>query len=79
MTSGGGRACHGGNKLYLKDDWKDLLLFHEYFHAETGRGCGARLVINNNNHQIIRRRIMIIIIIILRHIRVNFFQGRLIL
>ena len=20
---------------------RDLVLFHEYFHAETGRGCGA--------------------------------------
>ncbi|MDB4333659.1 hypothetical protein N9986_04225, partial [Akkermansiaceae bacterium] len=24
-----------------KDDWKDLLLFHEYFHGETGEGLGA--------------------------------------
>ena len=22
-------------------NWKDLVLFHEYFHAETGRGVGA--------------------------------------
>ena len=22
-------------------DWADLLLFHEYFHAETGQGLGA--------------------------------------
>jgi len=21
--------------------WRDLLLFHEYFHADTGRGVGA--------------------------------------
>ena len=21
--------------------WKELILFHEYFHGETGRGCGA--------------------------------------
>jgi hypothetical protein len=21
--------------------WKDLLLFHEYFHGDSGRGCGA--------------------------------------
>ena len=21
--------------------WKDLVLFYEYFHGETGRGCGA--------------------------------------
>ena len=23
------------------EHWKDLLLFHEYFHAETGEGLGA--------------------------------------
>ena len=22
-------------------DWRDLLLFHEHFHAETGQGLGA--------------------------------------
>ncbi|GAB4362545.1 MAG: hypothetical protein Kow0060_18870 [Methylohalobius crimeensis] len=22
-------------------NWRDTLLFHEYFHAETGRGLGA--------------------------------------
>jgi hypothetical protein len=21
--------------------WKELILFHEYFHGDTGRGCGA--------------------------------------
>jgi hypothetical protein len=21
--------------------WRDLVLFYEYFHGETGRGCGA--------------------------------------
>ena len=25
----------------LQPDWKDLILFHEYFHGETGRGLGA--------------------------------------
>jgi hypothetical protein len=24
-----------------RPDWKDLVLFHEYFHGETGRGLGA--------------------------------------
>ncbi len=24
-----------------KAAWRDLLLFHEYFHADTGRGLGA--------------------------------------
>jgi len=39
----GRRPCHGENDVYAKDDfWKNLVLFHEYFQAETGRGCGAR-------------------------------------
>jgi len=38
----GRRPCHGDQPLYVKDPhWKDLLLFSEYFHAETGRGCGS--------------------------------------
>ncbi len=38
----GARPCHGGDKRYAEDPhWKDLLLFNEYFHAETGRGLGA--------------------------------------
>jgi hypothetical protein len=27
---------------YANDpNWRDLVLFYEYFHGETGRGCGA--------------------------------------
>ena len=38
----GNRPCHGGDKAYAADpNWKDLCLFNEYFHADTGRGCGA--------------------------------------
>ena len=38
----GHRPCHNGDARYAGDpNWKDLLLFHEYFHADTGRGCGA--------------------------------------
>jgi len=38
----GARPCHGGEPRYRDDPhWKDLVLFHEYFHAETGRGVGA--------------------------------------
>jgi mannosylglycerate hydrolase MGH1-like protein len=38
----GARPCHGGDARYRDDPhWKDLVLFHEYFHAETGRGVGA--------------------------------------
>jgi hypothetical protein len=38
----GRRPCHGDDPRFAEDPyWKDLLLFHEYFHGETGRGCGA--------------------------------------
>ncbi|MBS1816685.1 MAG: glucosidase [Acidobacteria bacterium] len=38
----GTRACDGGNRLYATDPhFRDLVLFHEYFHGETGRGLGA--------------------------------------
>jgi hypothetical protein len=38
----GRRPCNGTENRYAEDPhWKDLLLFNEYFHADTGRGCGA--------------------------------------
>jgi hypothetical protein len=38
----GRRPCHGDEARYARDPhFKDLVLFHEYFHAETGRGLGA--------------------------------------
>jgi hypothetical protein len=38
----GNRPCHAGDPLYAKDPhWRDLVLFHEYFHGDTGRGVGA--------------------------------------
>jgi hypothetical protein len=38
----GRRPCHGDDPRYRDDpDWKDLVLFHEYFHGEDGRGLGA--------------------------------------
>jgi len=41
----GKRPCHGDDDLYAEDPhWRDLILFYEYFHGDTGRGCGA-------NHQ----------------------------
>lgn len=41
-NSAGFRPCHGNELLYAQDPyWKELLLFHEYFHAETGKGLGA--------------------------------------
>jgi glycogen debranching enzyme len=38
----GRRPCHGDDPRWAADPhWRDLVLFHEYFHAETGRGLGA--------------------------------------
>jgi hypothetical protein len=40
--SQGRRPCHGQDLRYASDPhWKELVLFYEYFHGETGRGCGA--------------------------------------
>src|SRR5262249_18581852 len=36
------RAVLGDYKLFNRDPhWRDLIPFHEYFHGDTGRGCGA--------------------------------------
>ncbi|MGA3120479.1 MAG: glucosidase [Polyangiaceae bacterium] len=38
----GRRPCHGSNARYAVDPhWKNLVLFHEYFHGDDGRGVGA--------------------------------------
>jgi hypothetical protein len=38
----GRRPCHGASARYANDPhFKDLVLFHEYFHGDDGRGCGA--------------------------------------
>jgi mannosylglycerate hydrolase MGH1-like protein len=38
----GARPVHGGDPRYASDPyWKDLVLFYEYFHGDTGRGIGA--------------------------------------
>jgi hypothetical protein len=38
----GRRPCHGTDARYAEDpSWRDLVLFHEYFHGDTGRGVGA--------------------------------------
>jgi hypothetical protein len=40
--STGRRPCFGEDPRFAEDPhWRDLLLFHEYFHADTGRGLGA--------------------------------------
>ncbi len=41
-NSSGYIPVHGDCKLYQQDPhWKDLLLFYEHYHGETGRGLGA--------------------------------------
>jgi hypothetical protein len=38
----GRRAVFGSYRLFNEDPcWRDLIPFHEYFHGDTGRGCGA--------------------------------------
>jgi hypothetical protein len=38
----GRAAWQGESKIFSEDPhWRGLTWFHEYFHADTGRGCGA--------------------------------------
>jgi hypothetical protein len=38
----GHRPVYGGTKLFQEDPhWRDLILFHEYFHGDNGAGLGA--------------------------------------
>ena len=38
----GRRPCHGDDIRFQTDPyWRDLLLFHEYFHGDNGQGLGA--------------------------------------
>jgi len=38
----GNRPVFGSCSLFNNDPhWRDLIPFHEYFHGDTGRGCGA--------------------------------------
>jgi hypothetical protein len=38
----GARPCHGGDARYANEPaFRDLVLFYEYFHGDTGRGVGA--------------------------------------
>lgn len=42
LNSDGQRLCQGGSDDLRRDaGTNDLLIFHEYFHAETGQGLGA--------------------------------------
>jgi hypothetical protein len=41
-TQEGQRPVHGAQEIFQKDPyWKDVVLFYEYFHEDSGRGCGA--------------------------------------
>jgi hypothetical protein len=35
------RPYTGGDPLQQHENWRDLLLFHEFFDGDSGRGCGA--------------------------------------
>jgi hypothetical protein len=38
----GRRAVFGGNEIFNKDPhWRDMVLFYEYFHGDSGAGIGA--------------------------------------
>jgi hypothetical protein len=38
----GNRPVFGDTQMFNNDpNWKDLIPFYEYFHGDTGRGCGA--------------------------------------
>jgi mannosylglycerate hydrolase MGH1-like protein len=38
----GQRPCHGTDRRFADDpNFRDLVVFHEYFHGDTGRGIGA--------------------------------------
>jgi hypothetical protein len=38
----GRRPCHGGELRYAESpEWRDLVLFYEYFHGDDGQGLGA--------------------------------------
>jgi hypothetical protein len=40
--AGGHRPCHGGDPRYATDPfWRELILFYEHFHGDSGRGIGA--------------------------------------
>ncbi|CAF1213998.1 unnamed protein product [Adineta steineri] len=42
LDENGKRPCNGDDKIYETDpNFRDLLLFYEYFHGCTGRGLGA--------------------------------------
>jgi mannosylglycerate hydrolase MGH1-like protein len=42
LNKDGNRPVFGTQPIFNTDPhWRDLIPFHEYFHGDTGRGCGA--------------------------------------
>ncbi len=41
MTTAGGRCSAAIEKFQTDPHWRDLVLFHEYFHGDNGPGVGA--------------------------------------
>ena len=42
LNAAGRRPCFGSQRLFQTDpNWRDCLLFNEFYHAETGQGLGA--------------------------------------
>ena len=39
--TGGGRCSAATRELQTDPHWRDLVLFHEYFHGDNGAGVGA--------------------------------------
>lgn len=38
----GRRPCHGADAQFAQEgNWRELVLFYEYFHGDSGRGLGA--------------------------------------
>ncbi|MCY1136856.1 glucosidase [Actinoplanes sp. Pm04-4] len=35
------RPCYGGQQVFRSENWRDLILFSEYFHGDNGAGLGA--------------------------------------
>jgi hypothetical protein len=60
----GNRPSHGEHRRFANDPrWRDLVLFHEYFHGDTGMGIGAThqtgwtALVTNLLHDIARERL----------------------
>ena len=40
-ATAGGRCSAASRRFQTDPHWRDLVLFHEYFHGDTGAGVGA--------------------------------------